>query len=71
MRRDVYIGNDSGGFSVIAASAADAIIADDRSDDAHGQDEDGRGVAVVQAARLADPEERGHLMLATPVSDDE
>ena len=33
MRRDVYIDNDSGGFSVIAASAADAIIADDRSDD--------------------------------------
>ena len=33
MRRDVYIDNDSGGFSVIAAEAADAIIEDDRSDD--------------------------------------
>ena len=33
MRRDVYIDNDSGGFSVIAASAADAIIEDDRNDD--------------------------------------
>jgi hypothetical protein len=33
MRRDVYIDNDSGGFSVIAAEAADAIIADDRNDD--------------------------------------
>ena len=33
MRRDVYIENDSGGLSVIAAAAADAIIADERSDD--------------------------------------
>jgi len=33
MRRDVYIENDSGGFSVIAADAVDAIIADARADD--------------------------------------
>jgi hypothetical protein len=33
MRRDVYIENDSGGLSVIAAAAADAIIADRRDDD--------------------------------------
>src|SRR5688572_15148701 len=33
MRRDVYIENDSGGLSVIATAAADAIIADGRSDD--------------------------------------
>ena len=33
MRRDVYIENDSGGFSVLAADAVDAIIEDARSDD--------------------------------------
>jgi len=33
MRRDVYIENDSGGFSVVAADAVDAIIADGRNDD--------------------------------------
>ena len=33
MRRDVYIENDSGGFSVLAADAVEAIIADQRSDD--------------------------------------
>ena len=33
MRRDVYIENDSGGFSVLAADAVDAIIDDGRSDD--------------------------------------
>ncbi|HEU4389281.1 MAG TPA: hypothetical protein VFV34_15870, partial [Blastocatellia bacterium] len=33
MRRDVYIQNDSGGFSVVAADAVDAIIEDGRSDD--------------------------------------
>ena len=33
MRRDVYIENDSGGFSVVAADAVDAIIADQRTDD--------------------------------------
>ena len=33
MRRDVFIENDSGGFSVIAAAAADAIIEDGRQDD--------------------------------------
>ncbi len=33
MRRDVYIENDSGGFSVLAADAVDAIIEDGRSDD--------------------------------------
>ena len=33
MRRDVYIENDSGGFSVLAADAVDDIIADARSDD--------------------------------------
>ena len=33
MRRDVYIENDSGGFSVLAADAVDAIIEDQRSDD--------------------------------------
>ena len=33
MRRDVYIENDSGGFSVIAHDALDAIIEDQRSDD--------------------------------------
>ena len=33
MRRDVFIDNDSGGFSVLAADAVDAIIEDDRSDD--------------------------------------
>jgi hypothetical protein len=33
MRRDVYIENDSGGLSVIAGDAVDAIIADQRSDD--------------------------------------
>lgn len=34
MRRDVYIENDSGGFSVLAADAVDDIIEDARSDDA-------------------------------------
>lgn len=34
MRRDVYIQNDSGGFSVLAADAVDAIIEDGRDDDA-------------------------------------
>lgn len=34
MRRDVYIENDSGGFSVVAADTVDAIIEDARSDDA-------------------------------------
>jgi hypothetical protein len=33
MRRDVFIANDSGGFSVVAADAVDAIIEDGRSDD--------------------------------------
>jgi len=33
MRRDVYIENDSGGFSVLAADAVEAIIDDQRSDD--------------------------------------
>jgi hypothetical protein len=33
MRRDVYIENDSGGFSVLAADAVDAIIVDARDDD--------------------------------------
>jgi hypothetical protein len=33
MRRDVFIENDSGGFSVLAADAVDAIIDDGRSDD--------------------------------------
>ena len=33
MRRDVYIENDSGGFSVIAHDALDAIIEDQRKDD--------------------------------------
>src|SRR5215217_4039710 len=33
MRRDVFIENDSGGFSVLAADAVDAIIEDQRSDD--------------------------------------
>jgi len=33
MRRDIYIENDSGGFSVLAADAVDAIIEDGRSDD--------------------------------------
>ena len=33
MRRDVFISNDSGALSVIAADAIDAIIADGRSDD--------------------------------------
>ena len=33
MRRDVFIANDSGGLSVIAADAADAIIQDARADD--------------------------------------
>lgn len=33
MRRDAYIQNDSGGFSILAASAADAIIEDGRSND--------------------------------------
>ena len=33
MRRDVYIENDSGGFSVLAADAVDAIIEDQRTDD--------------------------------------
>src|SRR6476661_8976129 len=33
MRRDVYIENDSGGFSVLAADAVEAIIEDRRSDD--------------------------------------
>jgi hypothetical protein len=33
MRRDVYLENDSGGFSVLAADAVDAIIEDQRSDD--------------------------------------
>jgi hypothetical protein len=33
MRRDVFIANDSGGFSVVAADAVDDIIADARSDD--------------------------------------
>jgi hypothetical protein len=33
MRRDVYIENDSGGFSVLATDAVDAIIEDGRSDD--------------------------------------
>jgi hypothetical protein len=33
MRRDVYIENDSGGFSVLAADAVDAIIDDARTDD--------------------------------------
>ena len=34
MRRDVHIQNDSGGFSVLAADAVDAIIEDQRADDA-------------------------------------
>jgi hypothetical protein len=33
MRRDVFIENDSGGFSVVAVDAVDAIIADARGDD--------------------------------------
>ena len=33
MRRDVFIANDSGGLSVVAADAVDDIIADGRSDD--------------------------------------
>jgi hypothetical protein len=33
MRRDVFIQNDSGGFSVLAASAVDEIIEDSREDD--------------------------------------
>ena len=33
MRRDVYIENDSGAFSVVAADAVDAIIEDQRDDD--------------------------------------
>ena len=33
MRRDVFIDNDSGGFSVIAGDAVDPIIEDQRSDD--------------------------------------
>ena len=33
MRRDVFIANDSGGFSVLSADAVDAIIEDGRSDD--------------------------------------
>lgn len=33
MRRDVYIANDSGGFSVLAADAVDAIIDDARTHD--------------------------------------
>src|SRR5262249_22721249 len=33
MRRDFFIANDSGGFSVIAGDALDAIIDDGRSDD--------------------------------------
>jgi hypothetical protein len=33
MRRDVFIQNDSGGFSVLAADAATDIIADGRADD--------------------------------------
>ena len=33
MRRDEYIENDSGGFSVLAVVAVDAIIEDQRSDD--------------------------------------
>ncbi len=33
MRRDIYIQNDSSGFSIIAASAVDRIIADDRQND--------------------------------------
>jgi hypothetical protein len=33
MRRDVFIENDSGGFSVLAGDAVDAIIEDQRSDD--------------------------------------
>ena len=33
MRRDVFIANDTGGLSVIAADAADAIIQDARADD--------------------------------------
>ena len=33
MRRDVFIENDSGGFSVVAADAVDAIIQDQRADD--------------------------------------
>src|SRR5262245_8956572 len=33
MRRDVFIANDSGGLSVIAADAADAIIQDARAND--------------------------------------
>ena len=33
MRRDIFIENDSGGLSVIAAAAADAIIGDQREND--------------------------------------
>ncbi len=33
MRRDVFIENDSGGFSILAADAVDAIIEDARDDD--------------------------------------
>ena len=33
MRRDVYIENDSGGLSVVAGDAVDAIVADARADD--------------------------------------
>ena len=33
MRRDVFITNDSGGLSVIAADAVDAIIQDARTGD--------------------------------------
>jgi hypothetical protein len=33
MRRDVFIQNDSGGFSIVAADAIDAIIDDARTDD--------------------------------------
>ncbi|MGH7467798.1 MAG: hypothetical protein ACRENP_07380 [Longimicrobiales bacterium] len=33
MRRDAYIQNDSGGFSVVSGTAVDAIVEDSRSDD--------------------------------------
>lgn len=67
MRRDVYIENDSGGFSVVAADAVDAIIEDQRSDDM-------RFVAAYKALLLelyGDDSMIVRIVVDEPLSEDE
>ena len=76
MRRDVFITNDSGGLSVIAADAVDAIIQDARTDDLRFVTEhkallleldgdDSMPVRIVVNEPLRDDEEAQWLARAT------